>query len=132
MYWGDAYVKTSDAKYGIEAQELGKPLDLKMAMSFGTETETFDKVNPGVVIRALVINGANQLKVLRDGQEITMDVSAETKESLVKFDNKDKGLFGSEFPTTFAEITKKSVAEKYGIDTTMMPLTQWEVNCLPT
>ncbi|MCB0659718.1 MAG: RIP metalloprotease RseP [Saprospiraceae bacterium] len=124
MYWGDAYVKTSDAKYGIEAQELGKTIGLKDGdVILGTETETFDKVNPGVVIRALVINGANQLKVLRDGQEITMDVSAETKESLVKFDNKDKGLFGLRIPTTFAEITKKSVAEKYGLDTTMMPLT---------
>ncbi|MEZ4910324.1 MAG: RIP metalloprotease RseP [Saprospiraceae bacterium] len=123
MYWGESFVKTSDAKYGIAVEEMGENLGLKDGdLVLGTENTTFDKVNPGAVIKELVINGANTLKIQREGKEMELQIPADAKEALVKFDNKDKGVFGIRMPASFGEISKNGAAEKYQIDTTYRPL----------
>lgn len=91
--WGDQYLPTKNAKYGIAVSETGKEMGLqngdKILTVDGKEIEDFNKI-----ISSIVLNGAKTIEVNRNEQNITVQV----KESIIPKILKDKYIIGLRVP----------------------------------
>lgn len=116
FYWGESYLKTQDAKYGIAVDSLGMKLGLKdgdLVLAVGdTEMERF---NPGLVTREIIINQAKTITVKRDNQTITLPIDAEVTHQLTKYDNKSKSLYFPRLPFEIAKVDTTGAGAKYGL-----------------
>ena len=89
--WGQTYVKTEDAKYGIAVDTMGMVLGLKDGdIVLACDTVKLNKLETGPVIKAIVLNNAKQLTVKRDGQEINLPIPTDFAQILTKYENKGK------------------------------------------
>ncbi len=114
--WGKSYYKTNDAKYGITVDSLGMKMGLrdgdKVLSVGGVEIEKF---NPGAVVKHIVLNNANVIKVERNNEQIDVQIPGEIVSTLTSKENKGKDLFGIRYPQKISQIGKGSIAEKSGI-----------------
>lgn len=118
VYWGESYIKTSDAKYGIKVEELGKTLGL-MDGDIITHVDTFqvEKFNSGIVSKHIIFDEAKTVTVRRDDKEIILQVPVDLVSELTKYDNKGKTLFSLRYPASIAQIDTTGMAFKAGIET---------------
>lgn len=81
--WGDQYLPTKNAKYGIVVNETGKELGLrngdKIISVDGTEVENFGKI-----IEVIVLKGAKTIEVQRNEEKVIVPVKAEIIPKLLK------------------------------------------------
>jgi len=113
--WGEEYMPAKNAKYGIHADSLGMQMGLQSGdqiLSVGDVK--FEKFNDRTLVREIVINGADKVKVNRNGQEIDLKVPEDFTKVLTNYDNKEKRLFTIRFPFVAGEIVKGGPAEKAG------------------
>lgn len=114
--WGQTYVKTEDAKYGIAVDTMGMVLGLKDGdIVLACDTVKLNKLETGPVIKAIVLNNAKQLTVRRDGQEINLPIPTDFAQILTKYENKGKALYHMRMPLDMKSVVKGSNAEKGGL-----------------
>ena len=84
--WGDQYLPTKNAKYGIAVSETGKEMGLrngdKIISVDGKEVEDFSKIVP-----VIILNSAKTIEVKRNEETIIVPVKDEIIPKLLK-DNK--------------------------------------------
>ncbi|MGM0549769.1 MAG: RIP metalloprotease RseP [Bacteroidota bacterium] len=108
--WGEQYLPTKEVKYGITADSLAKATgfqdgDLIRSVD-GEEVENFFKIVPHIVL-----NDANSVQVLRDGQQTNVSIKREVIPSLLK----DPAFITPRIPFYVAGFAEESPAKNAGI-----------------
>jgi len=110
--WGEEYLPTKNAKFGIAVSDTGKEMGLrngdKIITIDGKEVEDFNKI-----IGTIVLNGAKTIEVLRNEQMTTIALN----ESMIPKILKDKYLIGLRIPydCKIAGFAKDSPARDAGL-----------------
>lgn len=110
--WGEEYLPTKNAKFGIAVSNTGKEMGLRngdMIISIdGKEVEDFNKI-----IGTIVLNGAKSIEVIRNEQKTTIALN----ESMIPKILKDKYLIGLRIPyeCKVAGFAKDSPARDAGL-----------------
>ncbi|MCB0608781.1 MAG: RIP metalloprotease RseP [Lewinellaceae bacterium] len=114
--WGEEYLPAENVTYGIYADSLGMDMGLKDGDKILTiGDKPFDKFSDREVIREVVINGAKNIEVERDGQKVSLPVDEKFVDILSRSKNKDKALFGPRFPFFVKEVADGLPAAKAGM-----------------
>lgn len=109
--WGDQYLPVENAKFGIAVDSLGVELGLQdgdIIKSVG-DLE-FKKFNDRLVVQEIIINDADNIKLVRDGRDKTLNVDPRFIGELGARKNKDNRLFTARMPF---EVSGVSEDEKY-------------------
>jgi regulator of sigma E protease len=110
--WGESYLPTGNAKYGIEVYEAGEKIgfeDGDKILSVDNEyIDNFRKILP-----TIVLDNAKTVQVERNGQKIDIEISDED----VAFLLKSKNVFDPRFPYNHSikRIVKESPAKEAGL-----------------
>lgn len=112
-FWGREYLPNDNVTYGIYADSLGMELGLRTGdkiLSVGDAD--FEEFSEGTVRREIIINDADNIKVLRGGQTVTLPVDEKWVGLLASYEYKDKMLFMPRLPFIITQILEKSPAEE--------------------
>ena len=108
--WGEEYLPTSKAKYGIACDSLALKTGLRpgdMILSLDNQTvEDFNHIMPSILL-----NEVKTIQVLRDSQKIDVTVSKAIIPELIK----DKGFISPRMPFFIDDFAKQSAAKDGGI-----------------
>jgi regulator of sigma E protease len=110
--WGEEYLPPQNVKYGIAADSLGQSMGLKdgdVIYKVGNENVKDEFKIPS----QLLTTDANNITVLRDGQQLQLTVPGSMIKSLSK--TKGNNLYTIRFPGIVDEFPKNSNAQKAGI-----------------
>ena len=110
--WGEEYLPPQNVKYGVYADSLGKTMGLRdgdVILKVGNEDVRDEFRVPSL----LLTTDADNMTVLRDGQQVKLSVP----ESMIKSLSKTKGnsLYSVRFPGIADDFPKNSNAQKAGI-----------------
>ena len=110
--WGESYLPTENAKYGIVVDEIGEQIGLqsgdKIISIDHQKVEDFHKVIPTVLLEI-----AKTIQVERDGQPVDVEISDADIALLVKAKSVMEPRYLFEYKV--AKFGKESVAEKAGM-----------------
>ena len=104
--WGKSYLPAENAKYGIFVDELGHDLGLRdgdMVLKIGDLP--FDKMNSRLLVSEVVINGANNIEIKRNGQTMNLPIDEKFTSILASHETKNKVIFDARIPTTVAKLS---------------------------
>lgn len=108
--WGEEYLPTKSAKYGIACDSLGLELGFrngdKILTVSGTEIENFQQISHDILL-----NENREVVVLRDSDTITVQVDPSKLAKLVK----NPMIFAPRFPFIIEETRPNENAEKAGL-----------------
>jgi len=110
--WGDNYISNDQAKEGISVSEMGYQLGLRnddKLISVGDKK--VEKFSSGIVSKEIIINNAQSLKVLRNGQEKTISIDKSFVGELTKYENREAQLFYLKYPAVVDEFSDESPAK---------------------
>ncbi|MBR9922683.1 MAG: RIP metalloprotease RseP [Bacteroidetes bacterium] len=113
--WGEKYLPAENATFGIHADSLGQELGLQNGdhiISIGGEP--FDKFNDRHLVRAIVIDGVDQMTVRRQGGQTTIPIDKKFVGELASYKNKNQPLFVERVPFVVGRVVKDSPAEEAG------------------
>ncbi|MGQ8337219.1 RIP metalloprotease RseP [Sunxiuqinia sp. A32] len=111
--WGEEYLPTANATYGIVVNETGEKIGLqngdKIISVDNMEVENFYKVIPTVIL-----DNAKAIQVERDGKQIDVEISDEDLALLIK----SKSVMSVRTPFNFEidRFSKKSPAKAAGLE----------------
>ncbi|MEZ4995395.1 MAG: RIP metalloprotease RseP [Saprospiraceae bacterium] len=114
--WGEEYLPTENAVYGIHADSLGVEIGLQSGdhiLAIGGQP--FDKFSDRTLLRAIIINDAKTITIERNGQEQTINIRPEFARILSSHENKDRYLFIPRTPFVVEQVAEDSPADKAGI-----------------
>ncbi|MEM9991369.1 MAG: RIP metalloprotease RseP [Bacteroidota bacterium] len=114
--WGVEYLPAENAQYGIHADSLGLEMGLQHGdhiLSIGGEP--FDKFNDALLVKEIVINDADQLKVRRNGQERTIPIDRSKWVGILSSATGSKSLFIPRFPTEVLGVADGRAADEAGL-----------------
>lgn len=114
--YGSSYINNDSVTEGIYVDSLGYEMGLRdgdKILSVGDVA--FNKFERGVLVKEVVINQADNIKVERGGKEVEIEVDPRFVGELSKHDNKDMDIFGPRIPFDVGNITEDSPADKSGI-----------------
>ncbi|MEM0992001.1 MAG: site-2 protease family protein [Bacteroidota bacterium] len=115
--WGQIYLPTENAPYGMYADSLGMELGLEhgdKVLSVGDVP--FDRFNQGIVIREIVINGATQMKVEREGKTLDIPIDNDKWTKILSSSTGSKNLFEARHPTVVSRVEEGKAADLAGIE----------------
>lgn len=128
--WGESYIKTEDAKYGMVADSLGMVLGLQdgdKVLSVGGVP--MPKFNAGLVSNEIVINQAKELEIERNGQKMMLTVPTGFVSELTKYENRGKSLYHPRVKLEVKKVVEDGPAAKAGIQEITQVIS---VNDIPT
>jgi len=107
--WGESYLPTKNAKYGIAVDSLASKAGLRsgdIVLSVDNkEVENFQQI-----IYTIIINESKTIQVLRDSQKVNVTLPETIVHSLIR----DKDFFTVRFPFVIDKFTGESVAPSAG------------------
>ncbi|MDD2278966.1 MAG: RIP metalloprotease RseP [Bacteroidales bacterium] len=107
--WGEEYLPTQNAKYGVHCSELAKEIGFKDGDKIlrvgGEEVESFFQIAPKIVLE-----GAYSLTIQREGRTQEIEISESYLPELLK----SKFLFLPRFPLEIGMVIENSPAESAG------------------
>lgn len=115
--WGEEYLPSANAEYGIFADSLGYEMGLRdgdKILKVGEKP--FEIFSDRIVVREIIINNASSITVERAGQERVIPVDEKYVDILSRYENKDKGLFAVRVPFVAGRVVEDSPAEKAGLE----------------
>lgn len=106
--WGEEYLPAENAKYGIAADSLGIELGLQNGDKLlSVDDKRMEKFSDRFLLTEIVFNGATEMKIDRDGREMTLPIDNKWISELTSFKNKNRRLFTPRAPFTVNEVPKK-------------------------
>ncbi len=110
--WGESYLPTENAKYGIEVNEVGKEIGFQN----GDKILTVDHIyidNFNKIIPTVVLDNVKSVQVLRNGQKVDVEINDADLALLLK----SKSVISPRFPFDFSigKVVKNSLAKKAGL-----------------
>lgn len=114
-HWGENYLKTENAVYGMAVDSMGMKMGLQDGDIVVSVGETpMEKFNPALVTSEIIINEARELTVNRNGSLVKIPVSDEMAQELSKYENRNKVLFSPRALLDITKVMKNSPAEEAG------------------
>ena len=114
--WGENYLPTQNATYGVAVDSLGGSLGIRDGdLVVGTETMDFREINPGLLRQEVIINNARTIRVERGGAQLELPVTDEQAQVLSKEENKNFRLYSPRFPFRILEVSDDGPAQKAGL-----------------
>jgi regulator of sigma E protease len=111
--WGEQYLPTENAKYGIEVDLVGEQIGLqngdKILSVANEKVENFFKIIPTVIL-----DNATAIQVERNGQKMDVDISDEDVALLIK--SKEVIKFRTPFDYKIVKVLKNSAAQTAGLE----------------
>ena len=111
--WGDDYLKTENAKYGIECSELAKDLGFQNGDKILTVDGVFYE-NFTEIPEAILISGASEVIVDRRGDRVSIPIPTNIVEQFIEKKGQS-GFIGLAWPYIAQKFEKGSAAEKAGV-----------------
>lgn len=114
--YGESYLPAENAKYGIAVDSMGYEIGLRdgdRIISVGDKS--FDKFNPAILIKEVVLHDANTIVVERDGREVKVNVDPKYTRVLSSSVAKDWRIFWPRVPFEIGGVVDGSPAEKAGL-----------------
>ncbi len=109
--WGEQYLPTENAKYGIMADSVALEMGLKSGDKIvsvdGEEVEQFFQIMPSIVL-----NNAKTVEVMRNGEQITIPVQEESVAKLIK----NPAFISVRIPFIVQDFTEDSQADEAGME----------------
>jgi len=111
--WGESYLPTANAKYGIEVTEVGKQIGFqngdKVLTLDNQHVDNFNKIIP-----TIVLDDVKTVQVERKGQKVDVEISGEDLALLLK----SKSVIGPRFPFehTVRQFAKESPVKEAGVE----------------
>lgn len=110
LYWGEEYLPTKNAKYGIMTDSLGLEIGLqngdKILSVDGRYIENFNKIHAEIVI-----NEAKSIQIERNGETINLPITNANLAKLIK----DQSFLSPRIPFIIGGFAKESIGEKAGL-----------------
>ncbi len=116
LYWGESYIKTEDAKYGMVVDSMGMKLGLQdgdKVLAVGGVPMT--KFNSGLVNNEIIINEAKELEVSRDGNKVILPVPSDFVGEITKYENRGQALFQPRVKLEIKKVVEDGSAAKAGL-----------------
>jgi regulator of sigma E protease len=114
--WGESYIPTTEAKYGIHVDSLGKKIGLQNGdIVTAVGTKKLDRFGDRAILKEVVINGANTITVQRDGVPLVITIPEEAKAVMSSHKMKDQSLFMPRLPIVVGKVQDGTPAKKAGI-----------------
>jgi regulator of sigma E protease len=114
--WGQTYVKTEDAKYGIAVDSMGMKLGLMDGdLVLAADTVKMEKVESGLLVKEIILNNAKEITVQRNGETLKLPVPPQFSQEVTKYENKGKALYFLRVPFSMKSVTKDGNAAKAGL-----------------
>ncbi len=114
--WGTTYIPVQNVKNGIAVTELGHEIGLRDGddiLAIGDIP--FTKFSEGLLIKEVVINSADAIKIRRNGTEHVVSIDKKYIKELAKQGGSGPKLFNERMPATINEIAEESAAAKSGL-----------------
>jgi regulator of sigma E protease len=114
--WGKSYLKTQDAKYGIATDSIAQHIGLRdgdLITKIGGIP--FDRLSNGAFVKELVLNNANTITVIREGETKEIQIPSNIAETLTNQENKGKEIIAPRIPQKIGQFGKNSIGEKGGL-----------------
>lgn len=114
--WGEAYLPTSEVTQGIYVDSVGYEMGLRNGdkiLSIGDKE--FDQFDDHAIVREVVLNSADNMKVQRNGQTMTLPIPDKFVSAFASRDFKGKTLFQAPYPFVISKPGPGSPSEKAGI-----------------
>ena len=110
--YGEEYLPTKSAKYGIMVDSMGKSLGLHngdmITAIDGKPEDRFDRI-----VTDIVLNDGKTIQLTRDGQPMTIDIKAGTIHSIIT--GQKGGFIAARMPLVVDEVSKKTQADSMGL-----------------
>lgn len=114
--YGEEYLPAENAEYGISVDSLGAEMGLRDGdFILAIDDKEFDRFSDRTLLREIVINNANSVKVSREGETLNIPIDSKFVGVLSGQDNKGKRLFVPRTPFIAADFANKSPAKEAGI-----------------
>ena len=114
--WGEEYLPAKNATYGIVVDSLGTELGLRdgdKILQIGTVP--FEKFNPGILRREIIINDAETIEVERNGRQQTLTVDPKFTDILSRHEYKNMQLFSIRYPFVIDSVVVGKSAHAAGL-----------------
>lgn len=114
--WGETFIKPDQLKDGVAVTELAQELGLRdgdMVLKVGKKD--FDKFNAGIIKKELIINGAENILVRRDGSNHIINVSPEAISKLTQYEHSKDELISPRFPYVLGAVVEDRPAALAGM-----------------
>jgi regulator of sigma E protease len=110
--WGEEYLPTQNAKYGIMVDSTAKSIGFRNGDQIiavdGKFVPKFSRIMP-----EFIVNDASNFTVLRDGQSVTINIPDGTIRKIIK--NESRTFIAPRIPVVVADVNKASEAERMGL-----------------
>lgn len=114
--WGEVYLPTQNAKYGIAVSKLGKDMGLQDGDHvLSVNGKALTEFGDNQVRREVVINNARSMEIERDGQKKSLEIDPKFVQILSSYESKDMGLYTVRMPFVIGLVAKKTPAEAAGL-----------------
>jgi regulator of sigma E protease len=109
--WGESYLPTANAKYGVAADSTAQAIGFRNGDKIvALDAKPVDNFKD--VTRDIIFNGAKSVTVEREGQIVDITIDNTVVGKILK--SKKAGFITPRFPFVIDEISSKSEAEKMG------------------
>jgi len=114
--WGETYIPVSNVQHGIVVDSLGAELGLKdgdKVLKIGEVP--FEKFNPGILRREIIINDASTIEVERSGRQQTLSVDPKFTDILSRYEFKNMRIFTYRIPFVLDTVLVDMPAHQAGL-----------------
>ena len=114
--WGEQYLPAENATYGIAVDSLGREIGLQdgdKILQIGTVP--FEKFNPGILRREIIINDAQTIEIERNGRQETLTVDPRFTDILSRHEYKNMRLFSIRYPFILDSVLVGKPAHEAGL-----------------
>lgn len=115
--YGDKYLPTENAVYGISCSSLAKEMGLQDGDKILAIGDTpFDKFNSGIITSKMLLDKVYDIQIMRAGQKMTITVPDSTVLKLPKHSKKKLRLFEPRVPFVVGNVVKDMPAQTAGLE----------------
>lgn len=114
--WGQEYIPTQNIKYGVQPDSIGMLMGIQRGDKVvALDTMTLEQFNPALVKSEIIIHGAQNLIVERNGQRVKLPISDDIVKTLSAYENRGAVLYEPLFPFIVYDFLKNSPAKEAGL-----------------
>ncbi len=115
-YYGESYLPNSEVKDGMAVTEFGEAMGFRDGDKvISLDGRPFNRFEPAVIVKEIMLDGLRDVKVMRDGQETNIHISQKSV-SAIAANQREAATFAiPRIPVVVGEVVKGSAAEKVGL-----------------
>lgn len=115
-YYGESYLPNKEVKYGMAVNQFGENMGFRDGdQVISLDGRPFDRFEPAMIVKQIMLDGLRDVKVMRDGQEVNVHISQESV-SAIAANQKEAATFATpRIPVVVGDVQHGSGADKAGL-----------------